>query len=160
MAGKSHKNTKAVHLLLIFSMNCSTDASGFNLKQGHIMMKQNNILDTRAKITSRFLWKQKLLLKADFCPNFEKPKWCWHIMSSRPFHSFYFKILHSTFSVGRITSPLRRTEFAVFSGDDLLSGNRTPPTLPVVVPCSSVRFVGVITYLQPAGVGSGWCFWW
>lgn len=29
----SHKNTKAVHLLLIFSMNCSTDATAFTLKE-------------------------------------------------------------------------------------------------------------------------------
>lgn len=55
MAEKSNKNTKAVHLLLIFSMNCITDATGFNLKQAHIMMKQNNILNTSEKITSQFL---------------------------------------------------------------------------------------------------------
>lgn len=53
----AEKNTKAVHLLLLFSMNCSTDATGFNLKQGHIMMKQTTY------------WTQVQKLPPDFCEN-------------------------------------------------------------------------------------------
>lgn len=41
-------------------MNCSTDATGFNLKCRQIMMKQNNILDTSAKVTSRFSVKTEM----------------------------------------------------------------------------------------------------
>lgn len=103
---KSHKNIKAVHLLDFSpALNCSTDATGFNLKQQHDETKQHTV-------TSRFMWKQKLHLKADLGPDFEKP-WCEIMMLS----SFLFAVFQNipTFSVGRIAAPLHRTGLAGFS---------------------------------------------